>query len=126
MMNILGVILVTRLVFVIRRDDLSIRIRLHLGDQVDDIHAETRSTSVEPELKDVMHSFADLWVLPVEIGLLGSEKGKVVLSCLLIPSPRRVLFSENHGPIVWWLAVTIFVVLCGLPDVPVTLWVVFR
>ena len=41
-----------------------------LGNQVDDVHAEAVHALVQPEAHDVVDLFADLRVLPVQVGLL--------------------------------------------------------
>lgn len=50
---------------------------------------EAGTATVEPETHNVIHSFAHLLVLPVEIGLLLCEKAQEVLLRRFIPAPRR-------------------------------------
>jgi hypothetical protein len=44
---------------------------LILADKVDDIHAETISSFIEPEANNIMNCLSYVGVLPVQIRLLG-------------------------------------------------------
>jgi hypothetical protein len=60
-------------------------------DEVDHIHSETITALVQPESHNVVHSIADGWVLPVQIGLFCRIKVEVVLFGELIPLPSAPL-----------------------------------
>ena len=120
-----GVILVARLILTSGRGDGRVWISRGLGDVVDDIHAEATGSTFQPEVKNIVHSSADVRVLPIQVRLLGREECQVVFLGLLIPGPGTMRFSQDHGPVVWGLAVSVLVVLGRLPMVPAALGVVF-
>lgn len=65
-----------------------VREGLVLADEVDDIETEAVCAAAEPEAHDVMDGLANLWVLPVQVGLLFAEQVQVVLvgSLIVLPS----------------------------------------
>jgi hypothetical protein len=60
-----------------------------LAEHVDDVHAEAVDAPVQPPAHHVVHSGADVRVLPVQVGLLAGEDVQVVLPGLLVPLPGR-------------------------------------
>ena len=94
-----------------------------LGNQVDDVHAEAVHALVEPEAHDVVDLFADLRVLPVQVGLLDGEVVQVELAGRLVPLPHGG--AEAGNPVVRRDRVAVLVeALRVAPDVVVAVGVV--
>src|SRR6185295_16376761 len=76
--------------------------QLVLDQAVRDVDAETVDAAVEPETHDVVDGAADLFVPPVEVGLLRQEVMEVVLAAGRIERPRRALLScsKHRAPVV--------------------------
>ena len=95
-----------------------------LRDQVDDVHAEAVHALVQPEAHDVVDLFADLRVLPVQVGLLDGEVVQVELVGRLVPFPHGG--AEAGNPVVRRNRLAILVEALGVaPDVVVAVGVVF-
>ena len=69
-----------------------------LGDQVDDVHPEAVDTPVDPPAHHRVDGLADLFVLPVQIGLLAREDVQVVLATAVVVLPGGA--GENRLPVV--------------------------
>jgi hypothetical protein len=48
-----------------------------LAERMGDVDAKAVNPPVEPEAEHVVHRLRDLWVIPVEVGLLGKERVQV-------------------------------------------------
>jgi len=92
-----------------------------LGDERDDVHAESVDAFVEPEAHEAVDLFANLRVRPVEIGLLGREVVEVILVRLRVERPRGT--GEIGGVVVGRGAGAIGRGVSGLPDVEVAIWI---
>jgi len=66
---------------------------------------------------------ASLGVLPVEIGLLGTEEMEIVFLGMLVPFPDAS--SEIADPVIGSFALALYIT-GRTPDVPVALGVIFR
>ena len=64
----------------------------------DGVEAEAVEADVEPEAHDVEHRLLDLFVLVVEVGLVGEEAVPVVLLALRVPGPVRPLGVDEDDP----------------------------
>ena len=94
-----------------------------LGNQVDDVHAEAVHALVQPEAHDVVDLFADLRVLPVQVGLLDGEVVQVELAGRLVPFPHGG--AEAGNPVVRRNRLAVLVEALGVaPDVVVAVGVV--
>ena len=94
-----------------------------LGNQVDDVHAEAVHALVQPEAHDVVDLFADLRVLPVQVGLLDGEVVQVELAGRLVPLPYGG--AEAGNPVVRRNRLAVLVEALGVaPDVVVAVGVV--
>src|SRR5699024_10429954 len=107
------------------RDD-PVRKSWSLGDEVDHVHPEAVDATVEPPAHHVVDRGPDLWVLPVQIGLLGGEQVQVVLAGGLVQSPGRT--REERLPVVRLSTrcTGLEAVSWSTPDVPVAFRVVER
>ena len=94
-----------------------------LRNQVDDVHAEAVHALVQPEAHDVVDLFADLRVLPVQVGLLDGEVVQVELAGRLVPLPYGG--AEARNPVVRRNRLAVLVESLGIaPDVVVAVGVV--
>src|SRR5690554_851611 len=76
------------------------------GDGVDDIHAKAQDTLIQPEAHDVMDSFPDPGVVPVQVTLAWREHGQVVFIGVFIFLPGTA--PEGAEPVVGWKAFSVF------------------
>ena len=81
---------------------------------VHDVHPKAVDTSLEPEAQGLTHGISDLWIGPIEVGLISEKHVKVVLTRQLVPGPRG-LVAPGVDPIVRQGPVRLRVT----PDVPV-------
>lgn len=110
------------LVLHIWEDNWSIREGLHLGIHTSCINSEAVNTLFEPEGQGrVVDGFSGVFVLPVEVWLGLSKEVQVVLVGELVVLPGTA--GEVGAPVVRRMSLSVRVVLGGLPDVPVSLWV---
>ena len=94
-----------------------------LRNQVDDVHTEAVHALVQPEAHDVVDLFADLRVLPVQVGLLDGEVVQVELAGRLVPFPHGG--AEAGNPVVRRNRLAVLVEALGVaPDVVVAVGVV--
>jgi hypothetical protein len=78
---------------------------------VRDVDPEAVDAAPQPEAQDVVHRRLDLWLVPVEVGLLGQERVQVPLARDLVARPRGPLIAEVRDPPVRRLV-------AAAPDVP--------
>jgi hypothetical protein len=71
----------------------------------------------------LVDGLAGLFVLPVQVRLLGAEKVEIVLLCVLVPFPDTA--CEVRDPVIGGLAFAVNIA-SWAPDVPITLGVIFR
>jgi hypothetical protein len=79
--------------------EVDVRQAGRLGHAVRDVDAESVDATVEPEAQDALELGRHLWVVPVEVGLLGREQVQVPLA-VRHTAPGRT--AENRRPIVRW------------------------
>ena len=84
------------------RRDIVVRVvaRDVLAEPVHDVDAKTVDAAIEPEARLVVHGRHDLWVRPVQVGLLGQEEVQVVLPGGVIEGPGRCPLAELGQPVV--------------------------
>jgi hypothetical protein len=77
--------------------DCFVRVRecLILADKVDDVQAEAISAPVKPEAHDLVDSFSNGGVLPVQIRLLLGEQVQVIFVCSLIVLPSASYYASR-------------------------------
>lgn len=76
-----------RLMVVVRIGDRCV-FEFALAVHIDRIHSESINTLFKPELNGgVVDGLTGDGILPIKVGLLGTEKMEVVFLCLLVPGP---------------------------------------
>lgn len=100
--------------------DLCVGEPLVFGDEVYDIHAETRNPLVQPEAQDIADFLSDEWCFPVKIGLEWTEEREIVLIRLRVIGPGRLCLVKEAAPVIRWLPIALGVILWLAPDVPVS------
>ncbi len=82
-----GVVHAGRLIFLVLVDNRRIRESVDFGDNIDDVHPESITTTIQPEAHKVPHGVAHDWVVPIQIGLLLDVQMKIILVGSLVIGP---------------------------------------
>src|SRR5579871_183851 len=92
-------VLVTMLINVCWINNGSIRKFWIFADEIDHVHSKATYATLQPEVKNFMHSSSDIRILPIEIWLLWSEEREVIFFTFRAPVPSTVLITQNLCPI---------------------------